>query len=247
MPVHDWTRVSHGTFHDFHYSWVLEIKRALKNGLLPRGYYVMAEQIGGDLGAPDVLTLQSTSQKPEPAGSLSGTATLTESPPVVHARATIARDSYARMQRTVVIRHTSDDRIVAMIEVLSAGNKSSRHAIRSFLDKAVAALDYGVHLLLIDVHPPGPRDPHGIHGALLNEISADDYLLSSERPFTVAAYIGGPVVEAFVEHFAIGEPIPQMPLFLTRENYVRVPLEATYLAAWEDVPPQYQEVLVASS
>jgi hypothetical protein len=29
MPVHDWTRVSDGTFHDFHYSWVLEIKRAL--------------------------------------------------------------------------------------------------------------------------------------------------------------------------------------------------------------------------
>ncbi len=25
MPVHDWTRVSDGTFHDFHYSWVLEI------------------------------------------------------------------------------------------------------------------------------------------------------------------------------------------------------------------------------
>src|SRR4051794_5832162 len=107
MPVHDWTRVSDGTFHDFHYSWVLEIKRALKRGLLPKGYYVMAEQLG-DVGAPDVL---------------------------------IARDAYARMQRTLVIRHTSDDRIVAMIEVLSRGNKSSRHAVRSFLDKAVAALD----------------------------------------------------------------------------------------------------------
>ena len=247
MPVHDWTRVSDGTFHDFHYSWVLEIKRALKRGLLPKGYYVMAEQFGGDLGAPDVLTLQAAGTKPESEGSLSGTATLTESPPVVHARTTIARDSYARMQRTLVIRHTSDDRIVAMIEVLSPGNKSSRHAIRSFLDKAVAALDGGIHLLLVDVHPPGPRDPHGIHGALLNEIGTEDYVLGSERPLTVVAYIGGAVVEAFVAHFAVGEPIPQMPLFLTRENYVRVPLEATYMAAWEDVPPQYQEVLLAPS
>ena len=50
VPMHDWTRVSDGTFHDFHYSWVLEIKRALKRGLLPEGYYVMAEQFGGDLG-----------------------------------------------------------------------------------------------------------------------------------------------------------------------------------------------------
>src|SRR5947209_4209537 len=227
MPVHDWTRVSDGTFHDFHYSWVLEIKRALKRGLLPKGYYVMAEQLGGDLSAPDVLTLQAAGTKPE-SEPLSGTATLTETPPVVHARTTIARDHYARTQRTLVIRHSSGDRIVAMIEVLSPGNKSSRHAIRSLVDKAIAALDGGVHLLLVDVHPPGSRDPQGIHGVLMNEIGTEDYVLGSARPLTAVGYIGGPVVEAFVAHFAVGEPIPEMPLFLTRENYIRVPLEAAY-------------------
>jgi hypothetical protein len=247
MPVHDWTRVSDGTFHDFHYSWVLEIKRALKRGLLPRGYYVMAEQFGGDLGAPDVLTLQAAGTEPEPEGPLAGTATLTETPPAVHARATIARYSYARVQRTLVIRHTNGDRIVAMIEVLSPGNKASRHAIRSFLDKAVAALAGGIHLLLVDVHPPGPRDPHGIHGVMLNEIGTEEYVLSGEHPLTTVAYTGGAVIEAFVNHFAVGEPIPPMPLFLTRQNYVYVPLDAAYLAAWEDVPSQYQEVLRAPS
>jgi hypothetical protein len=226
MPVHDWTRLSEGIFHDFHYSWVLEIKRALKRELLPKGYYVMAEQFGGDPGAPDVLTLQASSAKPKPD---------------------IARDTYARVQRTLVVRHTTGDRIVAMIEVLSPGNKSCRHAIRSFLDKAVAALDSGVHLLLVDVHPPGPRDPNGIHGAILNEIGSEDYVLGSERPLTAVAYAAGAIVEAFVAHFTVGEPIPQMPLFLTRENYIRVPLEAAYLAAWEDVPPQYQAILLGSS
>ncbi len=245
MPVHDWTRVSAGTFHDFHYSWVLEIKRALSRGLLPSGYYVMAEQVGGDLDAPDVLTLQAAEAKPESESPLSGTATLTETPPVVHARTTIARDSYARLQRTVVVRHTSDDRIVARIEVLSRGNKASRHALRSFLDKAVVALDAGVHLLLVDVHPPGPRDPNGIHGAILNEIGTEDYALGAENPLTAAAYVGGAVVDAFVAHFAVGRPIPEMPLFLTRENYVRVPLEATCTAAWQDVPPKYQAALTA--
>src|SRR3954466_14585905 len=105
MPVHDWTRVSDGTFHDFHYSWVLEIKRALKRGLLPEGYYVMAEQVGGDLGSPDVLTLQAAGKQPEPENPLSGTATLTASPPLVSARTSIPRDPYARRQRTLVIRH----------------------------------------------------------------------------------------------------------------------------------------------
>jgi hypothetical protein len=240
MPVHDWTRVSDGTFHDFHYSWVLETKRALMRGLLPKGYYVMAEQFGGDIGAPDVLTLQAAGPNPEPEGALAGTVTLTETPPVVHARTTIARDAYARVQRTLVVRHTSDDRIVAMIEVLSPGNKASRHANRAIADKVVAALDAGIHLLLVDVHPPG------IHGVLLGEIGTEEYCLPSERPLTVVAYIGGAVVDAFVAHFAVGEPIPPMPLFLTRENYIRVPLEAAYMAAWGDVPTQYQEVLTSS-
>lgn len=248
MPVHDWTRVGDGIFHHFHYSWVLEIQRALRRGLLPKGYYVLAEQIGGDIGEPDVLTLQATGTKPDPEGPLSGTATLTETPPIVQARTTIPRDPYTRLQRTVVVRHTSSDRIVAMIEVLSRGNKSSRHAIRSFVDKAIAALNGGVHLLLIDIHPPGPRDPNGIHGALLSEIGTQEYALGRERRLTTVAYTSGiDLVDAFVNHLAIGEPLSEMPLFLTRENFIHVPLEATYVAAWEDVPPQYQAILSASS
>lgn len=243
MPVHDWTRVAAGIFHDFHYSWVLELKRALRRAPLPAGYYVLAEQHGGDLGAPDVLTLQASSHNPVANGPLAGTMTVTETPPAVDTRATIPRDPYARLQRTLVIRHISNDRIVAMIEVLSPGNKSSQSAIRAFIDKAVAALDAGIHLLLIDVHPPGPRDPQGIHGAVLKEIGTEEYVLGHERPLTAAAYVGGPVVDAFVRHFAVGSPLPQMFVFLTRENYVEVSLEAPYMAAWADVPPQYQQIL----
>ncbi|MBM3996012.1 MAG: hypothetical protein FJ303_17950 [Planctomycetes bacterium] len=84
MPVHDWTRASDGTFHDFHFSCVLEIKRALKRGILPKGYYVMAEQIGGDLGTPDALTLQAAGAELPAEDSLAGTATLAESCPRAH-------------------------------------------------------------------------------------------------------------------------------------------------------------------
>jgi hypothetical protein len=86
-----------------------------------------------------------------------------------------------------------------------------------------------------------------LHGAVLREIGSQEYVLGRERVLTAVAYVGGAVVEAFVAHFAVGQPIPEMPLFLTRENYIRVPLEAAYMAAWQDVPPQYQEVLLASS
>jgi hypothetical protein len=46
MPIHDWTRVSDGTFHDFHIAWIAEIRNVLNGGLLPPGYYyAQAEQI----------------------------------------------------------------------------------------------------------------------------------------------------------------------------------------------------------
>ncbi|MCI0461983.1 MAG: hypothetical protein L0Z62_33955 [Gemmataceae bacterium] len=60
---------------------------------------------------------------------------------------------------------------------------------------------------------------------------------------TCAAYVGGPGAEAFVEQVAVGEALPEMPLFLTPEVYVPVPLEATYQLAWERMPAYWREVL----
>ena len=51
------TRVPDGIFHDFHHAWIEEIKRALNAGVLPEGYYALAEQHAAGFG-PDVLTLQ---------------------------------------------------------------------------------------------------------------------------------------------------------------------------------------------
>ena len=57
MPIHDWTRVDAGIFHDFHHEWISTIRRALNDGLLPSEYYALAEQQAAGFG-PDVLTLQ---------------------------------------------------------------------------------------------------------------------------------------------------------------------------------------------
>jgi len=57
MPVHEWTKVDAGTFHDFHNGWIIHLKEALNGGLLPDGYYAMSEQYGGAVIA-DVMTLQ---------------------------------------------------------------------------------------------------------------------------------------------------------------------------------------------
>jgi hypothetical protein len=247
VPIHDWTRVSAGTWHAFHLSWIAELQLALNSGLLPEDYYAQAEQIAGPLG-PDVLTLQMPDDPSNGATGPRGTGVaLGTAPPRVLVTAEAEMDDYVLKRRTLVIRHASGDRIVALLEVVSPGNKSSRHALRTFIDKAVEALYRGFHLLVIDLFPPGRRDPHGIHGAIWNEISDDPFELPAGTPLTLAAYSAGPRKRAYVQPVAVGQALMDMPLFLEPEVYVDVPLDATYQAAYRGVPRRWQRVLEAPS
>ena len=64
MPIHDWTRVSPNTFHDFHCSWITHLKETLNEECLPRPYHATSEQFCSDV-RPDVLTLKMDDLKKE--------------------------------------------------------------------------------------------------------------------------------------------------------------------------------------
>jgi hypothetical protein len=243
MPVHDWTRVSAGIFHSFHLSWTDAIMAALNAGLLPADYYALAEQVVGEFG-PDVLTLKFTGPDAEPTETTpQHKTTLALAPPKVSFTAQTEMDQYALKQRTVVIRHSSGDRVVALIEIVSPGNKASRHSLRSFVEKAAAAIYRGFHLLVLDVHQPTRRDPQGIHGVIWEEIADDPYHAPPDKPLTLAAYEAGIPKTAYIEPVAIGDLLLDMPLFLDQGIYVNVPLEATYREACSKMPQRWRRVL----
>src|SRR6266478_3992980 len=118
MPVHDWTRVQAGIFHDFHHEWISTIPRALNEGLLPPEYYALAEQQAAGFG-PDVLTLQSAvpddPDNPLTASSSRGDGGLLLAPPRVRVTAQSKRELFRRKKSTIVVRHISGDHIVAVI------------------------------------------------------------------------------------------------------------------------------------
>jgi len=109
--------------------------RALNGGLLPDDYYALPEQQAAGFG-PDVLTLQM------PAAASSGSPpTLVQARPQTEFTAETAAEFHRRKKSTIVVRHVSGDRIVAMLEVVSPGNKASRHALRAFVEKACELLE----------------------------------------------------------------------------------------------------------
>lgn len=246
MPIHDWTRVPAGAWHDFHVAWIAEIRRALNDGLLPPEYYAQAEQIAGPLG-PDVLTLR---EVPDAGGLSTGMreaaprgVVIETAPPPVRMIFEAEMSEYVSKRRTIVIRHSSGDDIVALLEIVSPGNKSARHALQAFVQKAIEALYRGYHLLIIDLFPPGPRDPQGLHAVVWREISDETFELPPGEPLTLVAYNAGPRKIAYIEPTAVGRKLLDMPLFLTPEAYINVPLEATYHSAYLGVPRKWREIL----
>lgn len=249
MPIHDWTRVTAGTFHDFHLAWIAELRRSLNAGLLPRGYYAQAEQVAGEV-VPDVLTLQDFGTDDDPGSEMrngDGGLAVAESPPRVSLTQAAPEELIlTRLQRQLVIRHTTGDRIVALLEIVSSGNKSSERAMDDFLQKVAGAIKARYHLLIIDLFPPGRFDPNGLHAAIW------DYLYGvknarPEKPLTLAAYSAGDVITAYVEPTTVGAELAPMPLFLSDLSYIDVPLEATYQAAYQGVPARWKRVIEAQS
>lgn len=157
MPMHDRTRVKAGTYHNFRYGWLAAIMDRLNAGLLPPGYFAMAEQIIGRPESSFVLPIPSEPER------------------------------YARRANRIAIHHDLGH-VVAVIEIVSPGNKDRRHALRTFVEKAVDLIVQDVNLLIIDAFPPGPHDPQGIHKAVWDEFTDQDFALPAGRPLTFAAY-----------------------------------------------------------
>lgn len=248
MPVHEWTRVTAGTFHDFHNAWITELRNVLNSGLLPEGYYALGEQRSGD-ASPDVLTLHAETAPPgwtsATASDDTGMIAVAEQPPKVTLTLEAATDAafYIAKRRTLVIYHATGDRIVALIEILSPGNKHSQRTIGDFLDKVMAALRAGYHVMVIDLFPPGRCDPSGMHGAIWEDITSEPWQTLLDRPLTLASYCARIPITAYVEPVSVGRPLPDMPLFLTPDHYIYVPLEETYMAAWHGVPQRWRRVI----
>jgi len=166
----------------------------------------------------------------------------TEGSSTLDTRGLTEAEIYARKANRIAIKHRLGQ-TVAVIEIVSPGNKSRAHALRSFVEKAYELLRQGINLLIVDLFPPSPRDPQGIHKAIWQEILDEPFELPADKLLTVVAYAAAEPKTAYVEPVAVGDPLPDLPIFLAPGIYVPAPLESTYQATWSKCPEVVREMV----
>jgi hypothetical protein len=226
MPLHDWSRIPSGLFHHFHQDWSIA-----------RGLSALVEQRVGPK-EPDVLTIEELASRQQDADH----DVSTMDRPVTRIIRRTTKQIYATRANRIVVRHHLG-RIVAVIEIVSPGNKESRAALRDFVDKTIDFLRQGIHVLIVDLFPPTTRDPFGIHKVIWDEITEEDFAFPEGKCRTLVSYDAGREKTAYIETVGVGDLLPEMPLILTSELHVMVPLEATYQSAWDASPEAYRRAV----
>jgi hypothetical protein len=246
MPVHDWTRVTAGEFHDFHGTWIFALRRRLNKTLLPEGFYAMSDQHAAE-NAPDVLTLQRDQRQggvdneaPEPLGwrhNSAGGVAVADVPPQLGRAIDLASSQQGYAQRRLTVRHVNGDQIIAVIEIVSPGNQDRPASRRRFREKVASLIDAGVHVTVINVFGPRPTAAAPLAVQCLHEVGI-------ELPEHDG---GGPLVQLAVDavgHKAwlggtrTGSELPDLPLFLDAGWYVPLPLQDSYDEAFDEFPEQ---------
>lgn len=219
MPLDDWSRVPHNVFHNFHTGWLWNIARVLNLSVLPQGYVARTEEYVGPYEA-DVLALETgrraaSSPRPEHAP----VPTLTIAPPRF----------VPRKERRVSVFSAQDERRVAVIEVVSPGNKDSRNRVDWFDRKLVEYVEGGLHLMMIALFPGTGVPPEGFGAIVTRELGATTPLPTAERQVvSLECQDEPPEVRVYATELTLGASFPDAPLFLEPGLSVAIPLDPTY-------------------
>jgi hypothetical protein len=212
MPLRDHFRPPLSVTHpwkSFHSAWANAITNQL-NVVLPEGYYAIPEVPLGDQTEIDAAT-----------------------PPRPHLAALV---DFSGVHGVAV--HVFEDmggpRIRAAIELVSPADKDRLRSRITFADKCVGYLKHGVSLVVIDTVTNRQAN---MHAEIAQALEATTNLAWAPSSHLYAAAYRTVVesektqVQIWTEALSVGAELPILPLWLTRELVVPLPLESSYLAA----------------
>ncbi|MBY0227709.1 MAG: hypothetical protein K2W96_00375 [Gemmataceae bacterium] len=213
-----------------HSVWASAIARLLNHGVLPEDYVALPQVTMAGRIEIDVATVRDS-------GSGGGVATATYAPPRPALSGPLDASSLAGRE-VQVVQNLGGPRLRAAIELVSPGNKDRPAARLAFAVKCAAYLSRGVSVVVVDVVTERSANLHAELVALLRLPPA--FAWASATGLSAIAYHParegtGLRLDLWPHELAIGEELPELPLWLEPALSVPLELEESYREACADV------------
>lgn len=233
MPLRDHFRSPVNDKHHWsslHGQWPGEIVRTLFD-LLPPGYRAGPRLYLGSSFEVDVSVAEDD-HAPAADDGAGGTATLAAVDPPF----TIVTDLRGVDEYEVRVYDAGREQtLVAAIELVSPSNKDRPERRSQFVGKVAALLREGVSVSVVDVvtdHPPN------LYAELLAHIDQADPRLGDPPPAVYAVTLRRrkpkgkpPRLDVWYFPLAVGDPLPTVPIWLSPDLRIELPLEPSYQEA----------------
>jgi hypothetical protein len=231
MPLRDHFRSPVNDTHSWdevHGGWPMEIVRQLTT-ILPPGFRSAPKVHLGSPFEVDVSTYDLDSRDPDAANTDDGTAALTALAPTL----TVEADLTDQDEYEVRIYDVNRGRqLVAAVEIVSPSNKDRLEAREIFVGKVASLLQQDVSVSLVDLVSVRQAN---LYAELLTLLGRSDPALAPTPPHLYAVTLRSrkppkrrPLLDAWFYPMAIGQVLPTLPIWLSPDLRVMLPLEASY-------------------
>ena len=213
----------------FHHAWATFIADELNRDALPAGYFAESEISLGPSLEIDVATMEST----VPGAGMSPGAIVVRPPPKPKISVEI---DFAHLEsyEVRVFQDLGGAELRAAIELVSPANKDRSGSRRTFAAKCAGYLQHGIGVVIIDVVTARVAN---LHRELFEVLEVKSRRAPWESATGLSAVAYRPVtlqkrprVEVWPESLALGEKLPELPLWLALDLWVPLPLEKSYTA-----------------
>lgn len=232
MPLRDHFRSPVNDSHSWdevHGGWPMEIVRDLTN-ILPNGFRAAPKVHLGSPFEVDVSTYDLDSRDPDaPVENSGGTATQIASAPTFTVEAGLSEQDEYEVR---IYDAERGRQLVAAIEIVSPSNKDRPDTRELFVGKVASLLQQGVCVTLVDLVSVRRAN---LYADLLTLLGRIDPQLAPTPPHLYAVTLrsrkppkGRSRLDAWFYPMAVGQPLPPVPIWLTTDLRVELPLETSY-------------------
>jgi hypothetical protein len=218
----------------FHTTWATAIADVLNDDLLPEGYFAEEQLHPAARVEIDVATFEERGTA-EPAGGVAVARSKVYSPPEP---TWVMPLSLIEGLELLVYSSEGGPTLVAAVELISPANKDRPESRRALATKCASYLHQGIGLIHVDVVTS--RSAH-LHNELMSLLTPDRGTSSGEttqhlpQGSSLYAVAYRPIrrestddLEIWPTALSVGEPLPELPLWIAPNLAVPVDLETTY-------------------